>query len=107
MSHNYVDVIKYLAQKASDNLDLSLHFSAEEEVNSIRRDLENNVEDSIEKFAGLRCKSDLGGDELDVIELVMDLEEEFDVEISDYWMGTHQDDPTMGELAEHVVHLSK
>jgi acyl carrier protein len=64
-------------------------------------------EDALDKLAGLRTKKDLGGDELDAIEIVMDLEEEFDVEIDDGWLGSKGDDPTMGELAELVVALRK
>ena len=35
----------------------------------------------------------------------MDLEEEYDVEINDNWVGNHKDDPTLGDLAEYVVRL--
>lgn len=37
----------------------------------------------------------------------MELEEEFQVEIDDGWLGSKGDDPTMGELAELVVALRK
>ena len=107
MSKNvsYIDVMRFLVQYASDNLNMELWREKKHSV-TIQSAIEK-IEDQLDTLAPLRVKEHLGGDELDAIEIIMDLEEEFDVEISDYWMGTHKDDPTLGELAEHVVHLSK
>lgn len=110
MSKNvsYVDVMRFLVQYAGDNLNMEL-WREKQHSKTIQTAVDNinQIEDQLEALAPLRVKEHLGGDELDAIEIVMDLEEEFDVSISDHWVGTHQDDPTLGELAEHVVHLSK
>ncbi|AFU64396.1 hypothetical protein [Salmonella phage SKML-39] len=102
----YVEVMRHLAQYATDNLNLEV---SDEDKSSIKGivDTEVVINDALDKLAGLRTKKDLGGDELDVIELVMDVEEEFNVEIDDGWLGSKGDDPTMGELAELVVALRK
>lgn len=107
MSKNvsYIDVMRVLVQYASDNLNMELW--REKQHSTTIQSAIDKIEDQLEALAPLRVKEHLGGDELDAIEIVMDLEEEFDVRISDHWVGTHQDDPTLGELAEHVVHLSK
>lgn len=107
MSKNvsYIDVMRFLVQYASDNLNMELW--REKQHSKTIQSAVDKIEEQLEALAPLRVKEHLGGDELDAIEIVMVLEEEFDVEISDYWMGTHKDDPTLGEFAEHVVHLSK
>lgn len=107
MSKNvsYIDVMRFLVQYASDNLNMELWREKKHSV-TIQSAIEK-IEDQLDTLAPLRVKEHLGGDELDAIEIVMDLEEEFDVEITDYWVGSHKDDPTLGELAEHVVHLLK
>lgn len=101
----YVEVMRHLAQYATDNLNMEIW--REEEQNKLLDDVAAQNEDALDKLAGLRTKKDLGGDELDAIEIVMDLEEEFQVEIEDGWLGSKGDDPTMGELAELVVALRK
>lgn len=101
----YVEVMRHLAQYATNNLNMELW--REEEESKLLDDVLAANEDAMDKLAGLRTKKDLGGDELDVIEIVMDLEEEFEVEIDDGWLGSKGDDPTMGELAEFVVALCK
>lgn len=102
----YVEVMRHLAQYATDNLNLEV---SDEDKSSIKGivDAEVVMNDALDKLAALRTKKDLGGDELDTIEIVMDLEEEFNVEIDDGWLGSKGDDPTMGELAELVVALRK
>lgn len=107
MSKNvsYIDVMRFLVQYASDNLNMELWREKQHSV-TIQSAIDK-IEDQLESLAPLRVKEHLGGDELDAIEIVMELEEEFDVEITDHWIGSHKDDPTLGELAEHVVHLSK
>lgn len=102
----YVEVMRHLAQYATDNLDLEV---SDEDKSSIKGivDAEVVMNDALDKLAGMRTKKDLGGDELDAIEIVMDLEEAFQVEIDDGWIGSKGDDPTMGELAELVVALRK
>ncbi|AKJ73730.1 hypothetical protein [Salmonella phage SS9] len=102
----YVEVMRHLAQYATDNLNLEV---SDEDKSSIKGivDAEVIMNDALDKLAGLRTKKDLGGDDLDAIEIVMELEEEFNVEISDGWLGGKGDDPTMGELAEYVVALRK
>lgn len=101
----YVEVMRYLAQYATDNLNLDLW--RDDDKRKLLDDVASQNEDALDKLAGLRTKKDLGGDELDAIEIVMDLEEEFQVEIDDGWLGSKGDDPTMGELAELVVALRK
>lgn len=98
----YVEVMRYLAQYATDNLNLEVSDDDKSSIKAIV-DAEVVVNDALDKLAALRTKKDLGGDELDAIELVMELEEEFKVEIDDCWLGGKDDDPTMGELAEYVV----
>lgn len=107
MSKNvsYIDVMRFLVQYASDNLNMELWREKHHSV-TIQSAIDK-IEDQLDALAPLRVKEHLGGDELDAIEIVMELEEEFDVEITDHWIGSHKDDPTLGELAEHVVHLSK
>ncbi|QBQ79030.1 acyl carrier protein [Escherichia phage vB_EcoM_KWBSE43-6] len=107
MSKNvsYIDVMRFLVQYASDNLNMELWREKKHSV-TIQSAIDK-IEDQLESLAPLRVKEHLGGDELDAIEIIMDLEEEYDVEITDYWVGSHKDDPTLGELAEHVVHLLK
>lgn len=107
MSKNvsYIDVMRFLVQYASDNLNMELWREKKHSV-TIQSAIEK-IEDQLDTLAPLRVKEHLGGDELDAIEIVMDLEEEYDVEITDHWIGSHKDDPTLGELAEHVVHLLK
>ncbi len=107
MSKNvsYIDVMRFLVQYASDNLNMELW--REKQHSKTIQSAVDKIEEQLEALAPLRVKEHLGGDELDAIEIVMDLEEEFDVEITDHWIGSHKDDPTLGELAEHVVHLSK
>lgn len=102
----YVEVMRHLAKYATDNLNLD---ADEVEYPNVKKMIDGEVatDDALDKLAGLRTKKDLGGDELDVIELVMDVEEEFKVDIDDGWMGSKGDDPTMGELAELVVALRK
>lgn len=101
----YVEVMRHLAQYATDNLNLDLW--RDDDKRKLLDDVAAQNEDALDKLAGLRTKKDLGGDELDAIEIVMDLEEEFQVEIDDGWLGSKGDDPTMGELAELVVALRK
>lgn len=101
----YVEVMCHLAQYATDNLNLDLW--RDDDKRKLLDDVASQNEDALDKLAGLRTKKDLGGDELDAIEIVMDLEEEFQVEIDDGWLGSKGDDPTMGELAELVVALRK
>lgn len=107
MSKNvsYIDVMRFLVQYASDNLNMELW--REKHHSATVQSAIDKIEDQLDTLAPLRVKEHLGGDELDAIEIVMDLEEEFNVEITDHWIGSHKDDPTLGELAEHVVHLSK
>ena len=107
MSKNvsYIDVMRFLVQYASDNLNMELWREKKHSV-TIQSAIEK-IEDQLESLAPLRVKEHLGGDELDAIEIIMELEEEYDVEITDHWIGSHKDDPTLGELAEHVVHLLK
>lgn len=107
MSKNvsYIDVMRFLVQYASDNLNMELWREKKHSV-TIQSAIEK-IEDQLDTLAPLRVKEHLGGDELDAIEIIMELEEEYDVEITDHWIGSHKDDPTLGELAEHVVHLSK
>ena len=102
----YVEVMRHLAQYATDNLNLD---AVEVKYPNVKKMIDGEVatDDALDKFAGLRTKKDLGGDELDAIEIVMELEEEFQVEIDDGWLGSKGDDPTMGELAELVVALRK
>lgn len=38
---------------------------------------------NVEDLEGARFKEDLGGDSLDMVELVMDIEKEYDIHISD------------------------
>ncbi|EGJ6623256.1 hypothetical protein INC21_003210 [Salmonella enterica] len=97
----YVDVMRVLAQYACDNLNM------ETWRNGDHKEKFDNIDDNIDALAPLRAKSDLGGDDLDMIELIMEVEEQYDVEISDEWVGKHGDDPTLGALAELVVALSK
>lgn len=99
----YIDVMNVLAQYASDNLNMEAW--REERENKVVKDAVASNDDAIEKLAGMRCKKDLGGDELDAIELIMHLEEEFDIQIDDGWVGGKGDDPTMGEFAEYVSSL--
>lgn len=99
----YIDVMNVLAQYASDNLNMALWQS--DKVVKVLHDVQASNDDAIEKLAGMRCKKDLGGDELDAIELIMHLEEEFDIQIDDGWVGGKGDDPTMGEFAEYVSNL--
>lgn len=99
----YIDVMNVLAQYASDNLNMEAW--REERENKVVKDAAASNDDAIEKLAGMRCKKDLGGDELDAIELIMHLEEEFDIQIDDGWVGGKGDDPTMGEFAEYVSSL--
>ena len=101
----YVEVMRYLAQYATDNLNLDLW--SDDDKRKLLDDVASQNEDALDKLAGLRTKKDLGGDELDAIEIVMELEEEFQVEIDDGWLGSKGDDPTMGELAELAVALRK
>ncbi|ECB2088342.1 hypothetical protein EVH07_12580 [Salmonella enterica subsp. enterica serovar Newport] len=101
----YVEVMRHLAQYATNNLNMEIW--REEEQSKLLDDVLAANEDAMDKLASLRTKKDLGGDELDAIEIVMDLEEEFQVEIDDGWLGSKGDDPTMGELAELVVALRK
>lgn len=101
----YVEVMRHLAQYAADNLNMDLW--RDDDKRKLLDDVSSQNEDALDKLAGLRTKKDLGGDELDAIEIVMDLEEEFQVEIDDGWLGSKGDDPTMGELAELVVALRK
>ncbi len=107
MSKNvsYIDVMRFLVQYASDNLNMELWREKKHSV-TIQSAIDK-IEDQLDTLAPLRVKEHLGGDELDAIEIIMELEEEYDVEITDHWIGSHKDDPTLGELAEHVVHLSK
>ncbi len=107
MSKNvsYIDVMRFLVQYASDNLNMELWREKKHSV-TIQSAIEK-IEDQLDTLAPLRVKEHLGGDELDAIEIIMELEEEYDVEITDHWIGSHKDDPTLGELAEHVVHLLK
>lgn len=107
MSKNvsYIDVMRFLVQYASDNLNMELWREKKHSV-TIQSAIDK-IEDQLDTLAPLRVKEHLGGDELDAIEIIMDLEEEYDVEITDHWIGSHKDDPTLGELAEHVVHLLK
>lgn len=102
---SYVEVMRYLAEYASNNLNLQEWM--EEDKRKILTDITTQNEDAFDKMAPLRTKKDLGGDELDAIEIVLELEDEFDVQISDEWVGSHEDDPTMGELAELIVALTK
>ncbi|CBW37990.1 acyl carrier protein [Salmonella phage Vi01] len=97
----YVDVMRDLAQYACDNLNM------ETWRNGDHKEKFDNIDDNIDALAPLRAKSDLGGDDLDMIELIMEVEEQYDVEISDDWVGKRGDDPTLGELAELVVALRK
>lgn len=101
----YVEVMLFLAKYATDNLNMDLW--REEDKRKLLDDVTAANEDAMDKLAGLRTKKDLGGDELDGIEIVMELEEEFVVQIEDGWLGEKGDDPTMGELAELVVALRK
>lgn len=107
MSKNvsYIDVMRFLVQYASDNLNMELW--REKKHSKTIQSAIDKIEDQLDTLAPLRVKEHLGGDELDAIEIIMELEEEYDVEITDHWIGSHQDDPTLGELAEHVVHLLK
>lgn len=107
MSKNvsYIDVMRFLVQYASDNLNMELWREKKHSV-TIQSAIDK-IEDQLDTLAPLRVKEHLGGDELDAIEIIMELEEEYDVEITDHWIGSHKDDPTLGELAEHVVHLLK
>lgn len=108
MSKNvsYIDVMRFLVQYAGDNLNMEL-WCEKYHSETIQRAVDNidKLEDQLESLAPLRVKEHLGGDELDAIEIIMDLEEEYDVEISDGWVGNHKDDPTLGDLAEYVVRL--
>lgn len=101
----YIEVMNLLAKYASDNLNMALWQS--EKAVKVLHDVQTSNDDAIEKLAGMRCKKHLGGDDLDAIELIMELEEEYNIEIDDGWVGSKGDDPTMGELAEYVVNATK
>lgn len=49
-----------------------------------------------------RLKADLGGDELDLVELTMALEEEFAIEIKDETIGDFQDDPQFSDWVDII-----
>ena len=48
-------------------------------------------------------KDDLGADSLDVVELIMAMEEEFDIEISD---GEAENVKTVGDVVEYIKSLA-
>lgn len=99
----YVDVMRFLANYASNNLSMELWRGEKE--NKVLADVAAQNEAAFDQLATMRTKEHLGGDELDVIEIIMDVEEEYQVELSDEWCGLHKDDPTMGEIAQAVVSL--
>lgn len=105
MKPSYVDVMRFLAQYATANLNMDIW--RDEDKSKLLADVTAQNEDALDKLAAQRTKKDLGGDELDIIEVVMELEEEFQVQIDDGWLGERGDDPTMGELSELVVALRK
>ena len=49
-------------------------------------------------------ESDLGADSLDAVEVIMALEDEFDIEISD---DASQDIKTVGDIVKHIEELTK
>ncbi len=58
-------------------------------------------EDSI--TMGTSFVDDLGADSLDVVELIMAMEEEFDIEISD---GEAENVKTVGDVVEYIKSLA-
>lgn len=55
-----------------------------------------------EVFSGASFKEKLGADSLDIVEMVMKIEEEFELEIPDGDLDRYGDDMTFGQLVDYV-----
>lgn len=102
--HSYPEIVRYIAGLFADH-----GFGPSEETkNKFSFDSEEDFDKNLEAVKDIRMQGDeLLCDELDVIEVIMDIEEEYDIEIPDEWIGRHQDNPTLGELADLVLALTK
>ena len=98
---SYPDVLKWLVNYAVN--DLNAGFWAPEESTKTLIKTHQDHDDQLDELAKLRPVKDFGCDELDHIELIMSIEDEYEVELSDDWWN---DDPSLGQLAEMVVKLS-
>lgn len=99
---DYSDVISFIGKYVGDNMNINYN-PLTKQKRELLSQVEQDVDGAIEQMGKLRLKKDLGGDDLDMIELVMEIEEEFEVQIDDGWLGGKGDDPTLDELAQFVV----
>lgn len=104
----YPEVIRYIASLFSDHAYCS---GSENPVDLDRfygEDEEAAFTVAMEAAKEQRLKGGtLNGDDLDVIEVVMEIEGEYNVEIPDEWLGRHGDNPSVGEFADLVFSLLK
>lgn len=101
---NYTEAMRFLIDYAVKNLDPEHALNGRTFTDE---DYADRFENVCNEFADKKIMKDLQGDDLDVIELVMDVESEYDIEIDDGWLGSTGDDPSLGQLAEQVVLLTK
>lgn len=102
--HNYVDVAREVVRIITEYVQFGDDF---EKQKIPAYDSERDFEANIDGFKDKAIKRDMMGDDLSVIEVVMGIEEEFEVDISDEWLGRHGDDPTIDDFVNVVLELLK
>ena len=96
---NYPDVMRYIINYAVNNLSIDeTRLALPKKVTML--DVNDNFEEVCSLLSSKHICSDFWADELDLIELIMDLEDEFSVAIEDGEIG---DNPTLEEITQAVM----
>ncbi|WPJ72212.1 hypothetical protein DEEACLCL_00195 [Salmonella phage CRW-SP2] len=99
---SYPDVVRFVAKLFSEH-----GYTSNQNHKKLAFDSEADFDENLEAIKNIRLKGqDLQCDDLDVIEVVMELEDEYEVDIPDEWLGRHQDNPTLGEFAALIIELT-
>lgn len=103
MKPTYDSVMLHIANYISSDLNICYHRgTSDDKLLKLMSDVEAEAEGAMDELGKLHLKQDLDGDDLDVIELIMELEEYYNIEIDDGWVGSHGDDPSIDALARYV-----
>lgn len=98
---SYPEVVRFVAKLFSEH-----GYMSPQTRSNFAFDSEADFDKNLEDIKYIRMKGqDLQCDDLDVIEVVMEIEDEYNIEIPDEWLGRHQDNPTLGELVDVTLAL--
>lgn len=77
---------------------------SEENKSRVRKVIAEHLEVDVENVLdAMHFKDDLGGDSLDVVEIIMELEREFDIQIPDSSIETPQFVKDFHEIIENII----